>query len=441
MSDSSTATSASTSPLTQQIANAIGECCGARKVQPVDLTHGDFVRWLREEKDLSPEELRKVRLHMQRVGGFQTIRDNFFVGAPSAALVEREEMRGIAKLSKANMLALAHDELFLARLSEIMEKVSKELVKQKVPTIGGPTKKERAKTARIVTLMLSDLHFGSKLDPRELPFRYDFEEEARALASVIVRLCEFKVDYREESELIIWIGGDLARGKIHDKQGGRPAAEQFADAQWLLLQAIRIAAKHWKKVTVYCSTGNHDRDESRHHDRAMDEKWDSRATMVYVGLKNALSCCAPNVTVHIPRTAYCEWEVFGHPVYKTHGDTNFEVGNPSKSINIEKLEKQMKTINLARVARRLKPYRVFGAGHVHQGAHIPLPTADLIVNPALIPIDGYAESVGYALSRPGQTLYESTEHHAVGDLRFLDVRPETLKDKSLDKVILPFKDF
>ncbi len=436
MSDPSTS-----SPLTRQIANAIGECCGAQSIQPCDLTYGGFTRWLKNEKGLEAPELREVRLHIQRCGGFAPIRDSFYVGAASETIVEREEMKGIAKLAKVNTLALAHDELFLRRLSEIMKGVSSELAKHKVPTIAAPSKEKRAKTQRIVTLMLSDLHFGSKLDPRELPFRYDFEEEARALASVMVRRCECKVDYREESELVIWLGGDLCRGKIHDKQAGRAAAEQYADAQWLLLQAIRLAAKHWKKVSVYCSTGNHDRDESRHNERAADEKWDSRATMVYVGIKNALACCTTNVTVHIPRTAYCEWEVFGHPVYKTHGDTNLNVGNPSNSVGIDRIDKQMKTINLARVARGLKPYKVFGVGHVHQGMHLPLPTADLVINPALIPIDGYAESVGYALSRPGQTLYESTPNHPVGDLRFLDVPPSTLKDKSLDGIILPFHDF
>lgn len=435
MSSSSTAIS----PLTRQIADAIGECCGAGKLQPCDLTYGGFVRWLKNEKELGADELTRIRLHLQRVGGFQNLRNSFYVGSPSAALVEREEMKGISKLAKANTIALAHDELFLARLAEIMGKVSRELAKARVPSLGAKPKGKH-KTQRIVTLMLSDLHFGSKLDPRELPFKYDFEEEARALASVIVRLCEFKVDYREESELIIWIGGDLVRGKIHDKQGGAPAAEQFADAQWLLLQAVRIAAKHWKKVTVYCSTGNHDRDETRHAERAMEQKFDSRATLVYTGLKHAVDYL-PNVEVHIPRTAYCEWEVFGHPVYKTHGDTNLEVGNPSKNINIEKIDKQMKTINLARIARGLKPYKVFGVGHVHQGMHLPLPGSDLIVNPALIPIDGYAESVGYALSRPGQTLYESTETHPVGDLRFLDVPPTILKDRALDGIIIPFKDF
>lgn len=431
--------STSISPLTRQIADAIGECCGAGKIQPTDLTYGSFVRWLREERELDKSELEKVRLHLQRVGGFQNLRNSFFVGTPSPAIIEREEMKAIAKLGKTNTIAIAHDELFLARLGEIMDKVSKALVRTRVPTLGVPVK-TKTKTQRIVTIMLSDLHFGSKLDPRELPFKYDFEEEARALASVIVRLCEFKVDYREESELIIWIGGDIVRGKIHDKQGGRAAAEQFADAQWLLLQAIRIAAKHWKKVTVYCSTGNHDRDESRNPRGAHEQIWDSRATMVYVGLKNAVSYL-PNVTVHIPRTAYCEWEVFGHPVYKTHGDHSLNVGNPAKSVSISHIDGQMKTINLARVSRGLKPYKVFGVGHVHQGMHLPLPTGDLIINPALIPVDGYAESVGYALTRPGQTLYESTVKHPVGDLRFLDVGPDILKDASLSKIIVPFSDF
>jgi hypothetical protein len=409
------------------------------KLQPCDLTYGGFIRWLKNEKELDSESMTRVRLHLQRVGGFQNLRNSFFVGTPSSALVEREEMKSIARLSKGSSVALAHDELFLSRLSEIMGKVSKELAKQKIPTLSRPVK-GKSPTQRIVTLMLSDLHFGSKLDPRELPFRYDFEEEARALASIIVRLCEFKVDYREDSELIIWIGGDIIRGKIHDPQGGHALAEQLADAQWLLLQAVRIAAKHWKKVTIYCSPGNHDRDETRHRGGAHDQKWDARVTMVYVGLKNAVDYL-PNVTVNIPRTAYCEWEVFGHPVYSTHGDTGLNVGNPAKQVSIGSIDTQMKTINLARVARGLKPYKIFGIGHLHQGMHLPLPVADLIVNPCLIPVDGYSESIGYALTRPGQTLYESTAHHPVGDLRFLGVPPSVLQDRALSKIIVPFRDF
>jgi hypothetical protein len=429
----------SISPLTQQIAAAIGEACESLKLQAVDLTHGNFVKWLREEKDLSKDEMSKVRLHLQRVGGFQNLRNTFFVGAPSAALIEREEMKGISKLSKVNSIALAHNELFLSRFGEIMSKVSVTLANVKVPILARKTN-QQAKTKRVVTLMLSDLHFGSKLDARELPFKYDFEEEARALASVIVRLCEFKVDYREETELVIWLGGDLIRGKIHDKQAGRELAEQSADAMYLLVQAIRIAAAHFKKVNVYCSTGNHDRDESRHDDRAFEQKVDSRATVIYYGIKLAVDSLH-NVTVTIPRTSYAEWEALGHPFYATHGDTGLNTGNPSKRISIESLDSQMKTINLARIARHLSPYKVFLAGHIHQGMHLPLPVADLVTNPPLIPVDGFAEGVGYGISRPGQTLLETTSLYAVGDLRFLEVGSNILRDKSLDKVIVPFKDF
>lgn len=431
--------STSISPLTRQIADAIGECCGARKIQPVDLTHGSFVRWLKDEKGLSSEEMSKVRLHLQRVGGFQGLRDSFFTSLPSASLVEREEMKGISRLTKTNSLALAHDELFMSRFREVMVKVSSELKKMPVPTLGKKVA-GKAKTQRIVTLMLSDLHFGSKLDPRELPFRYDFEEEARALASVIVRLCEFKVDYREETELVIWLGGDLIRGKIHDRQAGAAGAEQGADAMHLLVQAVRIAAKHYKKVTVHCSTGNHDRDEVRSPGTAYDAKWDSRATLIYFGVKLGVQHL-PNVTFNIPRTAYCTWEAFGRPVYATHGDTNLHPGNPAKTISISSIDAQMKTIQLARVNQGLKPYEAFLCGHVHQGMHLPLPAGELVINPALIPVDGFASGVGYAGTRPGQVLFESTPHHVVGDLRFMYVGPDTLKDKSYDRVILPFSDF
>jgi len=427
------------SPLTKKIVSAIGKCCSDEGIQPVDLTHGVFVRYLKETMEMDAGELRSVRLHLQRVGGLTNLRNSFYSADPSPSVFEREDMRAVSKIVKANTLSMANDEKFLTRLSDIMSKVSKDLSKRAVPTLG-KTAKTKTKTNRVVTLMLSDLHFGSKLDPREVPYKYDLEEEARALASIVVRLCEFKEDHRNESELIIWLGGDLISGKIHDKQVGAPCAEQLADATWLLLQAIRIAAKHWKKVTVYCSTGNHDRDPSRHLDRALDQKFDSKATQVYFAIKLAVDHL-PNVTVNIPRTAYCEWTSFGHPNYFTHGDTGLNVGNPSRRINIDAIDSQMKTINLARVSQGKKPYEVFGVGHLHQGMHLPLPAGQLIINPAMTPVNGYAESVGYALSRPGQTLFECDKEHAVGDLRFMFIEPDMLKDKALSKIILPFQDF
>jgi hypothetical protein len=433
--------SSAISPLTRQLANAIGECCGEKKVQPYDLQPAEFFRWLKEEKSLSAEELRKVREHLSRVGGYQQLRNAFFVGASTPSAVEKVEMQGIAKLGKANVTALAHDEIFIARFREVMEAVVKNSGKLLTP-YGYSTKPVREKTERAVVLALSDLHFGSKLDAREFgdDYKYDFPEEARSLASVILRTCEFKRDHRDETELVIWLGGDLIRGKLHDKQLGRMLAEQSADAMWLLSQAIRVAAGNFKKVRVFCSSGNHDRDQDRHQGYAQEEKVDSRGTVIYYGIKLAVAHL-PNVTVTIPRTPYAEIDVLGHRIYATHGDTNFRVGNPAKVIDIKSMDQQAQSINLKEYTDGRAPYKVFMTGHVHQGLHIPLPTADLVINPTLLPTEGFAKSIGYLQQRPGQVMFEVTRRFPVGDLRFFFVDTDTLKDAALEKIVARFGDF
>jgi predicted phosphodiesterase len=433
--------SSAISPLTRQLANAIGECCGAKKVQPYDLQPAAFFRWLKEERDLSADELRKVREHLSRVGGYQQLRNAFFVGSSTPSTIEKEEMKGIAKLGKENVVALAHDEIFISRFREVMDGVVKDSRKLLSP-YGYSTKQTKEKTERAVVLALSDLHFGSKLDAREFgdDYKYDFPEEARSLASVIRRTCEFKRDHRDETELVIWLGGDLIRGKLHDRELGRMLAEQSADAMWLLSQAIRVAAGNFKKVRVFCSSGNHDRDTERHPHQAQEEKVDSRGTVIYFGVKLAVAHL-PNVTVTIPRTPQADIEVLGHRIYATHGDTNFRVGNPAKVIDIKSMDQQAQSINLKEFTDGRSPYKVFMTGHVHQGLHIPLPTADLVINPTLMPTEGFAKSIGYLLQRPGQVMFEVTRAYPVGDLRFFFVDSDTVKDAALDKVIAPFKDF
>lgn len=427
------------SPLTRQLADAIADYCGIHGVAPSDALFGSFIKWLRTDKELSPNELKRVREHLQRLGGFSQLRNAFFAGTPTPALIEREGLKGIAKLNKTNVIELAQLRLFENRLESILPVAMKSL--GRMAPIGYATKPARGATGRTVTLFLSDLHFGSKLDPRELPVKYDFQEEARALASIIVRVCEFKRDHRKETNLVVFLGGDLIRGKIHDKQAGATAAEQSTDAMYLLTQAIRILASEFKHVDVCCSTGNHDRDDSRHVDRAFENKWDSRATVIYYGIKNHFAFDYKNVSVHIPRTPHCEWQTFGHRIYATHGDTNLNSGNPSKIIDVRNIHRQMADINLAEFRAHRRPYDAFLVGHMHQGLHMKLPAGWLIANPALIPVDGYARGVGFNSSDCGQILFESTPDHVVGDLRFMFVEPEVLKDKSLDKVIIPFKDF
>lgn len=426
------------SPLTRQVANAIAEACADRKVQPSHLRWGELKRWLKESKGFEATELRQVEAHVASVGGFTNLRNAFFIASATPQNIEAAEMKLEAKLGRASVNALVSDEVFLRRWEEATRAVLSKNAHYK--PFGYAIKPSKEKTLRVDTVALSDLHFGSRLDPRELKVRYDFTEESRRLASVLDRVVRFKLDYRDVTELVIWLGGDLICGKIHDKQNSRAISEQLCDAMWLLTQFVEAAAGHYKHVHVYCTSGNHDREEGRHEKPAHDAKWDSRATGVYFAIKLAVRHFK-NVEVHIPRTPYNEYAPFNRRIYATHGDTNFQTGNVAKGVDIDRLVKQMNTINLAEMQSRHAPYEAFLAGHIHQGVHVPLPVAELVTNPALLPADGYSQSIGYLNSKTGSVLFESTQDHVVGDLRFLFVDNSVHDDAALDRLIQPFCDF
>lgn len=404
------------------------------KIPVKDIDYNSFITFV---KSKYPESLNAVKSVCKDMGGLKPIKESLInisdkIDSAECKLSLKEENKRTNALAQS----ILYEKIYIDKFDSIMSKISDNLNLQKIK----PFSSKKDKIKRVITLSLSDLHLGSNLDERESEHKYTFNEEARLLASIVHRVSEFKIDYRNETELVVWLGGDIIQGKLHNPLVGLPLAEQVADATYLLLQAIRYLSAKFPKVTVYCSSGNHDRDESVTSGRPFDKKWSSRVTMVYYAVKLALSHIK-NVVINIPRTAYCEWESLGHPFYSTHGDTHFYVGNPGQEVNISKLDRQIKTINLHRINIGAKPYEVFIVGHVHQGLYIPLPAGELIVNPALIPADGYAEGVGFPSTRNGQTVFETTEEHAVGDLRFLQIGKDVYNDSSLEGIISPFKDF
>lgn len=432
----------------KQIASAIADMSSDLGISPVDIRYNQFIKFLREERELKDSDINKIRSHIQHCGGFLRFRDAFFCGVSTPEVIEGVELSEMAKLSRDATKQLAINDIFVTRFSNKIEKLFSK--HRSFFTYPRSSKKQQSskkqktkgkKDERVVFLSLNDTHFGSSMDPRELPVKYTFKEEARALASIIEKTCAFKRDYRDVSSLIVCLNGDLIAGKIHDKQSNLAMAEQSADAVWLLTQAIRWLSKEWKKVDVYCVSGNHDRDESRSPDRQVHEKWDSRGTAIAVAIKNAFRWEDSNVTVHIPRTPYNDIKVLGHRIYTTHGDTEFMVGNPGTSVNTGTIAKQVTAINLAEVQSGNKPYDVFVLAHAHQGMRLPLSAAEIVVSPALCPIDGYARSIGIPLSRMGQCLFEITAEHPCGDLRWLWVQKEDLKNKKYDDGIIPFSDF
>jgi hypothetical protein len=331
--------------------------------------------------------------------------------------------------------AMVRDEVFLDRLHDVLKEIFPKGPVQ--PKKYKPNNKRRTTVKkRIVNGVLSDLHFQSLLDPRELPLQYGPVEEARRLALVVSELCEYKPQYRGDSELFIHLLGDIIHGKLHDPADGAPMVDQFGAAVHLLTQAVAQAAAAYDKVTVRCVPGNHGRNKQRHQVRAVNQKFDSWENCIYMAVKYAVATL-PNVEVIIPYTPYFTCDAFNKKMFMTHGDTILDVGFPSSVIDIKKLRNQVNEWNASK-----EHYDLFAVGHVHTASVTWLPSGPIVMtNGALIPTDGYGLSRGYANTNNGQWLFESVENHVCGDARFICVNETTDKNESLDKIIKPFKGF
>lgn len=294
------------------------------------------------------------------------------------------------------------------------------------------------KTSRIITLFLSDLHFGADVLMEETGLnQFGRIEEARRLAAVVKQTIEYKIQHRDETDLEIVLGGDIIQGALgHDPRDGAPLAEQTCRAIDLLQQAISHLAMHYKKVTVRCTGGNHGRFTSRHKTRATKQKWDNMETVIYYSLKKILSK-TKNVNFDIPKTPYLSYNIFDKKVLMTHGDTVISVGMPSNSINFKALESQINKINAA--LKDTEEYSLIMIGHVHSASLSFLGNgAAILTNACLIGTDDFSISIGSFETMKGQWLVESVPGIVVGDSRLIRLNSDVDKDKSLDKLIKPW---
>jgi len=292
---------------------------------------------------------------------------------------------------------------------------------------------------RIVTVVLSDLHFGSDLvQKRTGTLNYGAVEEARRLAKVVDSVCNYKLDKRQDTWLNVLLLGDVIQNQLHDARDGDRLAAQSCRAIHLLSQAIARFSEAFQQVNVRCVTGNHGRFLSRHPNRAIHDKWDSLETVIYYAIRQSCSAMK-NVAFAIPEFQVLSYSVLGQGFFATHGDTILKPGNPGKSINMAHLEHQISRINASLPDR--SEYKVFIVGHVHIASQTHLSSGSvLLTNGALIPADDFAVSNGILESQCGQWMFETVKGHPVGDSRLITVNSQDDKNASFDKIILPWKD-
>ncbi len=405
-----------------RVLNGIHAAAAELDKQPADVT----------KLDLQTNDYGVTDWDLRKLGGLGLIKSTYFP-------TEDKELKTI-KSMKDDKKYIGKLERDVLELSEMQESIIFAISKNPKIIMRPYVSRTKAKIKRALNLVLSDLHIGSDIKKEETGV-LDFGkvEESRRLAKIVQETIEYKQDHRNETELNVMLLGDMIENLLHDSADGAPLAEQFARALHLLSQALGHLSNQFPKVTVYCLTGNHDRNIARHKQRAVSQKWDSIGTMLYYALKTNLAS-NKNMSFVIPKTPYYVYKVFDKKIFMTHSDTVLIVGNPSSNIKTGTLEDRINSINAALPDN--EEYSVFVVGHVHTASCIHLSNgAVLMTNGPLVPPNEFAISLGLFEAACGQYLFESTEGYPVGDLRFIKVGSDTDKDASLDKLIKPFGGF
>lgn len=361
------------------------------------------------------------------------------VGLARAAAVQEEEA-GLLRDRRASALdrALAQEKTRESSFLEELERLGRCVFRDKIVVRLPESCRKRSHHKRAVNLALSDLHFGADLDGKELPVQYGPREEARRFAHVMVQAADYKTQYRDDSILNIHVLGDIIQNQLHDPRDGVELARQAMAAISYLSQGIAYQAARWREINVYCATGNHGRFTSRHPGRATAQKWDSLETVIYFAVQQALGHLR-NVKFHLSKQPFYTWQSFGEWGFGTHGDTVLNPGQPSKTIEIARLEAQIHELNDGFRANKRPPCRVFVHGHTHRAYISELGTGEtLIGNGMLVPPDGYAVSLGKLSGSCGMVLWESVEGFMAGDTRTIKVGVKQDKDATLDSIVRHF---
>lgn len=364
---------------------------------------------------------------LTKLGGYRYILNTYFPQTPNPAF--RVSIDGIKSEQRKVMKAVGSYELFLEELEKVMGSMQSLKVIPFKP-------RTRAKTSRGLALVVSDLHIGADVDPEETNHKYGVIEEARTVAHIVRTACEYKRSYRDETEVHLFLVGDLIENNLHGPSSSALLHIQTCRAMWVLGQMVAQLASNFKAVHVYCTPGNHDRDTSIHPKRAVAQKYNAIGTTIYYGVHQRVRDIK-NVTWHQPKTPWIDTTILGHRFWASHGDTNFSIGNPGKAINTSVIETKMNRINAS--LRDREEYKVFISAHVHTGLFMRMNNGcNLVVNGGGVTPDSYVETLDIHESPQCQAMFEVTPGYAVGDARFIDMRG-ILTDKSLDKIIVPFR--
>lgn len=350
--------------------------------------------------------------------------------AAFVSLTAEQERRWLNKrLGRSMSLGAARELLMIRQFEAMASRVS-----WPITAAGYAARPKAVIPSRGLVLGLSDLHIGANLPSYENPVGFNFLAASRRIARLVHETSEYKTQYRDRTELVLLLNGDIIEGLLGwNDADNAPFAEQQVACCQFLAQAIERFAAAFPSVRVVCETGNHGRNKLTHQGRATSSKWNSHEHVIYKFLQMQ---CRPlsNVTFQIPLDPIAVVDLLGNRAAVTHGDTELKLKSPSTGAHtwgtaIDELNSS---------GRLGGPVVLLFGGHFHDPKVMYFSNSVAICNGALVPSNGHSRTAGYA-STCGQFLWEFTPQWAFGDNRFLRVGARDDSDSTLDQIIAPFQ--
>jgi hypothetical protein len=260
-------------------------------------------------------------------------------------------------------------------------------------------RRRRAQEATAVCLA-SDWHVGELVDPASVNGRNTYNPEvaqvrAERFFQNSARLIELARDGVKIDDVILWLGGDLVTGYIHEElveSNTMSPTEEFLFCMDLLTAGIDFLLDRVKpkRLLVPCNYGNHGR--LTHTRRISTGAKNSLEWLLYHALARHYKS-TPAVEFLVSDGSHLYVDVYDFPIRWTHGDdVRYYGGVGGLSIPLRKATDAWDTYRDA-------TYTVFG--HYHQRCDFGF----AIGNGSLIGYNAFALSVKARFEEPQQAFF------------------------------------
>lgn len=294
-----------------------------------------------------------------------------------------------------------------------------------------PIENENSTSNSIPVLIVSDLHYGENVNPREVPNGNCYSPEvAKARWDRLINntIQKIRAKGKINKGIVVCFLGDDISGDIHDElkeTNDKTPINACMEVAAEKVKMIKTFEKEFNKVWVISVMGNHGRTTKKPQSKGLSEhNYDSLvAAIVQKQLEDN-----KNITFYTPKSGEAYFELNGHNFLATHGDRiGSRGGQGFIGCSATIARGQHKTRQA--YAQIGKPIDWLLIGHFHT----PMQLEHTIANGTTVGYSQYARDLKLEPAYPSQTLFYVNDRYGVTDVSRIYVTndEEIKKDRQL----------